>query len=92
MNRAAARRVAATAVVLCAVAVASGAELPAGARLQVRLTQHVYSHAAKPGQAVDTLVIAPLRVGEQVVVAPGWQLKGTVLESGTLPGREKRAR
>jgi hypothetical protein len=70
----------------------AGAELPAGTRLQVRLDQHLYSHTVSPGQAFDTLVIAPVRVGGQLVVAPGWKLKGTVLESGTQPGREKRAR
>src|SRR5262245_25574002 len=66
--------------------------LPAGTRLQVRLNQHVYSHTVAPGQPDDTLVIAPVRLGDRVVVAPGWKLKGTVVESGTLPGREKRAR
>lgn len=33
-----------------------------------------------------------MRAGGRVVVVPGWKLKGTVLESGTQPGREKRAR
>jgi hypothetical protein len=31
-------------------------------------------------------------VGDRVVVAPGWTLEGRVLESGTQPGRERRAR
>src|SRR5262245_23568401 len=74
-----------------ATAVAA-AELPAGTRLQVRLGQHVYSHAAAPGQPVDTLVIAPVRVGDRVMVAAGWKLKGTVVESGVQPGPQKRAR
>lgn len=75
-----------------AASLATGAELPAGTRLAVRLSQNVYSHAAAEGQPVDTLVIAPVRVADKLVVAPGWKLKGSVLESGTLPGREKRAR
>lgn len=58
----------------------------------MRLEQNVYSHAVTPGQPVETLVIAPVRAGDRVVVAPGWKLRGTVLESGTQPGREKRAR
>lgn len=37
-------------------------------------------------------MIAPVRVGGRDVVAPGWKLQGSVLESGTQPGREKRAR
>ena len=58
----------------------------------MRLTQNVNSHAVVPGQPVETLVIAPVRVGERVLVAPGWKLAGRVLESGTQPGGEKRAR
>ena len=58
----------------------------------MRLTQHVYSHTVSPGQPVSTLVIAPVRAGGRVVVAPGWKLEGSVLESGTQPGPEKRAR
>jgi LssY-like putative type I secretion system component LssY len=77
---------------LCAALPAGAVELPAGTRLSVRLTQNVYSHAVSPGQPVDTLVIAPVRADGRVVVAAGWKLEGTVLESGTQPGREKRAR
>ena len=70
----------------------AGADLPAGTRIHVRLSQHVYSHAVAPGQPVETLVIAPVRAGGRVLVPPGWKLSGRVLESGTEPGREKRAR
>jgi hypothetical protein len=77
---------------LCCALPAAGADLPAGTRIQVRLDQHVYSHAVSPGQPVETRVIAPVSVGGRVLVAPGWKLKGSVLESGTQPGREKRAR
>lgn len=77
----------------CAVSVcASAAELPAGTRLSVRLNQNVYSHAVTNGQPVDTIVIAPVRAGADVVVPAGWKLRGTVTESGVLPGKEKRAR
>jgi hypothetical protein len=70
----------------------SAAELPAGTRLSVRLNQNVYSHAATNGQPVDTIVIAPVRVGAETVVPAGWKLRGTVTESGVLPGKDKRAR
>jgi hypothetical protein len=70
----------------------SAAELPAGTRVSVRLNQNVYSHAVTNGQPVDTIVIAPVRVGGEVVVPAGWKLRGTVTESGVLPGKEKRAR
>ena len=37
-------------------------------------------------------MIAPVRVGGDTVVPAGWKLRGTVTESGVLPGKEKRAR
>lgn len=77
----------------CALSVcASAADLPSGTRLSVRLNQNVYSHAVTSGQPVDTIVIAPVKAGGEVVVPAGWKLRGTVTESGVLPGKEKRAR
>jgi hypothetical protein len=73
-------------------AAAAAADLPAGTRLVVRLAQNVYSHAVTSGQPVDTTVIAPVRVGGETVVPAGWKLRGTVTESGVMPGKEKRAR
>jgi LssY C-terminus len=83
---------AASGLLLTATASLSAAELPAGTRLLVRLNQNVYSHAVTAGQPVDTIVIAPVRVGGDTVVPAGWKLRGTVTESGVLPGKEKRAR
>ena len=83
---------AASGVLLAATASLSAAELPAGTRLSVRLNQNVYSHAVANGQPVDTIVIAPVRAGSEAVVPAGWKLRGTVTESGVLPGKEKRAR
>jgi hypothetical protein len=71
---------------------ARAADLPAGTRVLVRLNQNVYSHAVTNGQPVDTIVIAPVRAGGETVVPAGWKLRGTVTESGVMPGREKRAR
>lgn len=77
----------------CALSLsASAADLPAGTRLFVRLNQNVYSHAVTNGQPVDTIVIAPVRAGADTVVPAGWKLRGTVTESGVLPGKDKRAR
>jgi LssY C-terminus len=83
---------AAAGLLLAASALLPAAELPAGTRLSVRLNQNVYSHAVTNGQPVDTIVIAPVRVGAETVVPAGWKLRGTVIESGVLPGKEKRAR
>jgi hypothetical protein len=86
------RSLLAAAGVLLTATSLSAAELPAGTRLSVRLSQNVYSHAVTNGQPVDTIVIAPVRVGAETVVPAGWKLRGTVTESGVLPGKEKRAR
>jgi hypothetical protein len=86
------RSLLAAAGVLLTATSLSAAELPAGTRLSVRLNQNVYSHAVTNGQPVDTIVIAPVRVGAETVVPAGWKLRGTVTESGVLPGKEKRAR
>jgi hypothetical protein len=83
---------AASGLLLTATASPFAAELPAGTRLSVRLNQNVYSHAVTNGQPVDTILIAPVRVGSETVVPAGWKLRGTVTESGVLPGKEKRAR
>jgi hypothetical protein len=82
----------AVAGLLLAAPTVPAAELPAGTRLSVRLNQNVYSHAVTAGQPVDTIVIAPVRVGGDTVVPAGWKLRGTVAESGVLPGKDKRAR
>jgi LssY-like putative type I secretion system component LssY len=83
---------AASGLLLAAAASLPAAELPAGTRLSVRLDQNVYSHAVTNGQPVAAILIAPVRVGADTVVPAGWRLRGTVTESGVLPGREKRAR
>jgi hypothetical protein len=65
--------------------------LPSGTRLSVRLNQNVYSHAVTAGQPVDTVVIAPVKAGGEVIVPAGWKLRGTVTEE-RRPARQGEAR
>ncbi|MCI0664530.1 MAG: LssY C-terminal domain-containing protein, partial [Acidobacteria bacterium] len=55
------------------------ADLPAGSQLQIRLTSNVGSHISRSGDPVEAVIIAPVRVGERVVIAPGTKVQGTVL-------------
>lgn len=71
-------------------AVAEEARLPEGTLLHVRLTRHLYSHAASPGEPVETVLIAPVFAGERMAAAAGCKVRGKVLESGTR--RDHRAR
>jgi LssY C-terminus len=54
-------------------------DLPAGSELEVRLTGKVGSNISRGGDPVEAVVIAPVRVGDRVLIAPGTKVQGTVL-------------
>jgi hypothetical protein len=76
--------------ILPALVAADEARLPAGTLLYVRLTRHLQTHAVSPGEAVETVLIAPVLAGDRMAAAPGWKVRGKVAEKGT--GRDRRAR
>jgi LssY C-terminus len=56
-----------------------GSDLPAGAELRIRLTTRVGSHISRSGDPVEAVIIAPVAVGDRVVIAPGTKVQGTVI-------------
>jgi LssY C-terminus/Ankyrin repeat len=54
-------------------------DLPAGTELQIRLTSNVGSQISRSGDQVEAVVIAPVMVGQRVVIGPGTRVRGTVL-------------
>jgi hypothetical protein len=54
--------------------------VPAGTRLQARLTTKLSSLTAKPKDAVEAVVIAPVAVAGQFLIPAGAKLSGTVVE------------
>jgi len=68
-------------VVFLALAVsAAAAEIPAGTHLEIRLTTALNTTTAKANQAFDAVVIAPVMVGDRVVLSAGAKLRGHIRE------------
>lgn len=59
---------------------ASAAQIPSGAQIQIRLTTEINSSTAKVGDTFQALVIAPVVVDGRVAMAPGATVEGHVKE------------
>ena len=57
---------------------AAGLQAPAGTEIQIRLTGKVSTQTAKPKDAVNAVVIAPVMVGDQFVIPAGVVVRGVV--------------
>ena len=69
------------AVIVLAVASLFGAtQIPTGTEVQIRLTSAVNTSTAKPKQAFDAVVIAPVLVGGGVALAAGAKVSGHIQE------------
>lgn len=66
------------AYLLCSAGLLTIREVPAGTRLEVRLTSTVGSYASKAGSPVSAVLIAPVRVGGELLLPAGSVLTGTV--------------
>jgi hypothetical protein len=55
-------------------------QIPAGTEVQIRLTSAVNTSTAKPKQAFDAVVIAPVLVGGGVALAAGAKVSGHIQE------------
>jgi hypothetical protein len=77
---------------LLAVGLAAAAvQVPAGARLEFRLTSKITTQTAKPKDAVTAVVISPVMVGEEFVLPAGAKLSGTVEKSVTSSKPDERS-
>src|SRR5271163_4477139 len=66
------------AYLLCSAGLLTIREVPAGTRLEIRLTSTVGSYASKTGSPVSAVLIAPVRVGGELLLPAGSILAGTV--------------
>ncbi|MCZ2077338.1 MAG: LssY C-terminal domain-containing protein [Bryobacteraceae bacterium] len=76
-------------VLLCSACFA--ANIPAGVELHVRLQSKVASNASKPGDAVSSVIIAPVVVDGAVALHAGVRLHGEVKFAKLSKGPEDRA-
>jgi len=67
---------------------ASGAVLPEGTTLSVRLTSSVSSRA-KPGDPVEAVLIAPVHLDDSSTLGPGTRVLGQVAHAGGHLGRPR---
>ncbi len=66
------------AYLLCSAGLLTIREVPAGTRLEIRLTSTVGSYASKAGSPVSAVLIAPVRVGGELLLPAGSMLTGKV--------------
>jgi len=66
------------AYLLCSAGLLTIREVPAGTRLEIRLTSTVGSYASKAGSPVTAVLIAPVHVGGELLLPAGSILTGTV--------------
>lgn len=66
------------AYLLCSAGLLTIREVPAGTHLEIRLTSTVGTYASKAGSPVSAVLIAPVRVGGELLLPAGSFLTGTV--------------
>jgi hypothetical protein len=66
------------AYLLCSAGLLTIREVPAGTRLEVRLTSTVGTYASKAGSPVTAVLIAPVHVGGELLLPAGSILTGKV--------------
>lgn len=66
------------AYLLCSAGLLTIREVPAGTRLEIRLTSTVGTYASKAGSPVSAVLIAPVRVGGELLLPAGSILTGRV--------------
>ncbi len=74
-----------------AAVVLFAAQIPAGTELHIRLTSKISSADAKEGAPVTAVLIAPVVVGDQMVLPPGAQLTGDVKAAQAAATDPKKA-
>jgi len=79
------------AALVCLSTSAAAAELPAGARLEIRLKTKVASNSSKPKDAVESVLIAPVVIDGQVVLPQGTLVRGQVANAQPIEKPDSRA-
>jgi LssY C-terminus len=79
------------AFLLCLIGAISGAEVPSGTNIEVRLKTKVASNASKPNDTVEAVVIKPVMSGDQFLVPYGAVLRGHVVKAQPAEAADKRA-
>src|SRR5579871_1858112 len=57
----------------------AAAAIPSGTEVQIRLTSPLNTASSKSGQRFEAVVIAPVAVGERIVLAQGIQVVGHIV-------------
>jgi hypothetical protein len=78
-------------LLLFACALARAGELPAGARLEVRLKSKVASNTSKANDPVEAILILPLAVDGRIVVPAGVPVAGRVKSATPIAKEGERA-
>src|SRR6202140_4357078 len=76
---------------LCLVCCASGAELPAGAVIGIRLKTKVSSNASRANDPIEAVVIKPVMSGDHFLIPYGAVIKGQVAKAQPSEASDKRA-
>jgi hypothetical protein len=76
---------------ICLVYSLSGAELPVGAKISIRLKTKVASNISKPHDALEAVVIQPVQAGNQTLIPTGATLRGEVVKAQPSEAADQRA-
>lgn len=77
-------------IALCAIGLASGAEIPSGTHVLLRMMNSINTRTANEGDMVYLQTAMPIAVGGGIVVPAGSYVQGTVVrakKSGMVKGR-----
>jgi hypothetical protein len=76
---------------VCLACSVSGAELPAGTKIEIRLKTKVSSNASKPHDPLEAIVIEPVLIGSQCIIPLGATVRGEVARSEPSAAADQRA-
>src|SRR5580704_5598890 len=76
---------------VCLACSVSGAELPGGTKIEIRLKTKVSSNASKPHDPLEAIVIEPVLIGSQCIIPLGATVRGEVARSEPSAAADQRA-
>jgi hypothetical protein len=76
---------------ICLACAASGADAPAGAKIEIRLKTKVSSNASKPHDALEAIVIQPVGAANRSLIPMGATLRGEVVNAQPAQAADQRA-
>src|SRR5271157_3945470 len=69
----------------------AASQVPAGTKLELRLTSAVNSATSKAKDAIQAVVIAPVLAGNSIVIGPGTHVVGHVQEAKQAEAADQQA-